>query len=175
MVARLLLLLFCLPLLGACARTAVPVTAAAPATDSPRNIFIVPFETAMVPPEVEEELFDRLVDLLNEGGRGKGVEFLILKDGIAKVDPGWLKEQYYITGEILGYVEDSGCCSTALRLRGRARLHHPGGERPASQVDVPRETFFEHDYSTLEAERRKLTEGVASTLAERLLSSLPVR
>lgn len=174
MVGRLaLILLLLLP--AACGGpTTAPRTGFAPPVQG-RTIFVVPFSTVMVPPEVEETVFDLLVDALNEKGAPLGFAFVILKEGAEPVDPAWLREQHYVTGEILGYIEDSGCCSTSIRLKGRARLHQPGSDRPTLEVEVPREVFFEHDYSTVEAERRRLAEDVASTLAGRLASALSSR
>lgn len=175
MVTRLLLaFLFLLPL-AACGGAGVRTAPEPAAPAESRTVYVEPFDTTMVPPEVEEGVFDLLVDLLNEKGASAGLNFIILNPGTAKVDAAWLRNQHYITGEILGYVEDSGCCSTSLRLKGRARLHQPGEDRPIVQLEVPREVFFEHDYSTVEAERRKLIDGIASILADRLITSLTHR
>lgn len=138
-------------------------------------LFVAPFTTIMVPAEVEEGVFDLFVDALNSAA-GEGVpEFVILKGGLDGVDPQWLGDQHYLTGEIFGYVEESGCCSTAIRLKSRVQLHQPGSDVPTLHLEYPREIFFDHDFSTVEVERRKLTEDIASTLARRLLDALAGR
>jgi len=136
-----------------------------------RTIYVVPFVTVMVPLEVEEGIFDRFVDALNAGD-SSGHEFVILKEEAAVGDSAWLAQQAYLTGEIFGYVEDRGCCSTVIRLKSRLELHQPGAEAPTLRIDYPREAFFDHDRSTVEEERRRLSDDIASTLARRLLDAL---
>jgi len=139
------------------------------------TIYVVPFTTIMVPGAIEEGVFDLFVDTLIAGGKPLEYEFVILKEGVSSADPQWLSEHPYVTGEVFGYVEESGCCSTAIRLKSRLQFHQPGSVGPTLTLDYPRETFFEHDYSTVEAERKNLAEDVASTLATRLLSALSGR
>jgi len=135
-------------------------------------LYVVPFVTIMVPREVEEGIFDRFVDSLNTGGKSREYDFVILKEELDRIDAGWLAQQDYITGEIYGYVEDSGCCSTAIRVKSRLQLHQPGQQTPTLTIEYPRELFFEHDYTTIEQERRKLAEDIATTLATRLLAAI---
>lgn len=138
-------------------------------------LYVVPFVTVMVPAEVEEEVFDRFVDRLNAGGQPLEFAFVILKEGLETVDPEWLAQQDYLTGEIYGYVEDSGCCSTAIRVKSRLQLHQPGQDAPTLTLEYPRELYFEHDYTSLEQERRRLAENIAATLANQLLHALSTR
>jgi len=173
---RLPLVLTLLVLLAACgtgAREAQVRKAAGFVSPPERKVlYVVPFLTVMVPPEVEEGIFDRFVDALNAGGEGREYDFVILKEEFEKIDPEWLAQQDYITGEIYGYVEDAGCCSTAIRVKSRLQWHQAGQEAPTLTIEYPRELFFEHDYTTLEQERRKLAEDIATTLATRLLAAI---
>lgn len=135
-------------------------------------LFVIPFTTVMVPAEVEEGIFDLFVDALNERSTETNYEFIILKGGADGVDSAWLADQHYLTGEIFGYVEDSGCCSTSIRIKSRVHLHQPGSDQPTLVLEYPREIFFDHDFSTIEAERSKLAGDVATTLAGRLIDVL---
>ena len=47
-----------------------------------QRVYVVPFETLMVPPEVTADLFNRFVDRLNQAGAEHGHEFVILKQGL---------------------------------------------------------------------------------------------
>ncbi|MBW6510882.1 MAG: hypothetical protein K0A93_02025 [Desulfuromonadaceae bacterium] len=135
-------------------------------------LYVVPFSTIMVPLDVEESVFDQFVDMLNAQGSGSGYKFVILKQDLDTIDRAELAEYYYLTGEIYGYVEESGCCSTNMRLKSRVQLFQPGQVEPTLQLSYPRETFFEHDYSTIGNERRKLTADISATLAEGILRAL---
>ena len=170
--ASRLALLFLLPL---CACTAAPQVQQASSFAAPaeqRVLYVVPFVTVLVPYEVEEGIFDRFVDALNAAEDGLDHEFVILKEGAEVIDPAWLAQQAYLTGEVYGYVEERGCCSTSIRVKSRLQLHQPGEEAPTLRIDYPREVFFDHDRTTVEEERRKLADDIASTLARRLLDAL---
>jgi hypothetical protein len=126
----------------------------------------------MTPTAIQEGIFDQFIDILNERGAANGYEFVILKQGVDGVDRGWLRQQHYVTGEIFGYIEDSGCCSTAIRIKSRVRLFQPENEVAVLKIDYPREIIFDHDLSNIEIERRKLAEDIAASLAASLLSSI---
>lgn len=174
MVARTPLILLLLSLLWGCSAPTPSLRKETGFSPRPEKavLFVAPFTTVMVPPEVEEGVFDLFVDALNSAAGESSPEFVILKGGVAGVDPSWLGDQHYLTGEIFGYVEESGCCSTAIRLKSRIQLHQPGSDAPTLRLEYPREIFFDHDYSTVEAERRKLAEDIATTLARRFLDAL---
>lgn len=170
---RSLLFLPALFLLAACA-SAPQVERRAGFAPGPEEdlLFVVPFTAIMVPEPVAEGIFDRFVDHLNAGRADLPFSFRILKDDPARLDPQWLAQQYYITGELFGYMEESGCCSTSIQLKSRVRYHQPGEAEPTLSLTYPAETFFDHDASTLEAERDKLIDQVAAQLAGRLLAAL---
>lgn len=174
MVARFALIALLLALLWGCAAPTPAVRTEAGFTPRPEKavLYVVPFTTVMVPPEVEEGVFDLFVDALNDAREDLGYEFVILKGGLAGVPAEWLASQHYLTGEVFGYIEESGCCSTAIRVKSRVQLHQPGTDAPTLRLDYPRELFFDHDYSTVEVERAKLAADLAATLSDQLLSAL---
>jgi len=136
------------------------------------TLYVVPFTTVMVPPAVSERVFDRFVDALSEKGIDKKYNVVILKQGLDGIDPGWLATHYYITGDLFAYVEESGCCNTTIRTRSRIRLFQPGSTEPALMMEYPREVFFDHDYTTIEQQRRLLARDIAETLAAYLIDAL---
>jgi hypothetical protein len=138
----------------------------------PGVIYVVPFVAIMVPHDVNARIFDQFVDNLNEGGEDLGLQFVILKEGLQRVDPAWLQIRKYVTGEIYAYVEDSGCCSTDLRTKARLTYRRPSQNAPAFGYEYPVKRFFDHDLSTIDVERAKLADDIAATLANELLASL---
>lgn len=170
---RLLALLFLPPLLFAgCGPKAQLIVAPAfkPVTGV-ESAYIVPFAAALVPETFNATVFNDFVDQLNRDRRRAGVKsFVILKEEFKDVDPAWLARQYYISGEIWSYVEDSGCCSTNIRVKARAYLHEPGQNAPSVEIFVPVEAFFDHDKSTLEREQDRLAHTLARELSQRILA-----
>jgi len=135
--------------------------------------YVVPFAGALVPEEFSATVFNDFVDLLNGRRRETGVRsFAILKDEVKDVDAGWLARQYYISGDIWSYVEDSGCCSTNIRVKARVYLHEPGKTIPSVEIFVPTESFFDHDRSTIARERDRLARNLARDLARKLLEAM---
>jgi hypothetical protein len=135
------------------------------------TLYVATFTTVMVPKAVTEAVFDRFIEnMLEQWGEDRPL--VLLKEGTTAVDAQWLAARSHVTGELVGYVEESGCCSTVLRIRSRLRLHRPGAEGPLLVADYPRERYFNHDYSTVEEERRRLLADVADTLAHRLRTAL---
>jgi hypothetical protein len=135
----------------------------------PRVVYIVPFTSVMVPREVSALLFDRFVDLLNTKAEGLDFTFVILKEGLDEAPQEWLLERKYVTGEIYAYVEESGCCSTDLRSMSRIVYRKAHQEEPVFAFEYPFQSFFDHEQSTLQVERRKLAESIANTLANELM------
>lgn len=131
------------------------------------TLYVAIFDSVMVPKAVTEDVFDQFIDTLM-AQLGENRPLVLLKEGTADADAQWLATRSHVTGELFGYVEDSGCCSTVLRIRSRIYLHRPGAEVPLLVAEYPREMYFNHDYTTVEEERRKLFADVATTLANRL-------
>ncbi|PNU20278.1 hypothetical protein C2E25_08205 [Geothermobacter hydrogeniphilus] len=167
------ILLLCLVLLSAChQRPAVHTEKGFSVVPPNEKIYIVPFTTVMVPREVEEGIFDQFVDALNAEGVVDRYEFVILKQNLSTIDKDWLADHYYLTGDLFAYVEESGCCATTIRSRSRLKLFQPGQSEPTLVMEYPREIFFEHDYSNILVQRRRLATDIATTLAQKLLKSL---
>lgn len=141
------------------------------APPSGATLYVVPFAAVMVPQEIVDGIFDRLVDELNATAPN-GAPVVILKRDLKEIDATWLADKYYLTGELFGYVRDSGCCSTELRLRTRVNYHQPGNERPTLTITCPREELFDHDISTFDIERQKLIDELTQTLVVELRREL---
>ena len=171
---RIFIVVFCL-FLGGCGGTVETFKSSqVPIEFKDKQLYIVPFETVMVPQEVSADLFDQFVDQLNREGTERGIEFIILKQGLAEIDPDWLADKNYLRGELFAYVEEVGATMTDIKARSRIRLYRSGQAAPALQIAFPTEVFYQNDYSSLSAERRKLAEQVARNLADRFLSTLVV-
>lgn len=153
-------------------RTPKPPPLLPPPDPEPGVVYVVPFITLMVPAEVRERVFDQFVDALNQKGVERKLKFIILKQPLDKIDRAWLGERKYILGEIYGYVEDSGCCSTDLRTRARLTFYRAHLPDPALKYEYPVRMFFSHDESTLAVERQKLSDRVAEVLVAELLKAL---
>lgn len=139
-------------------------------------VYIVPFESILVPDRFATKVFDDFVDNLNAARKSAGLNaFFILKDGLKEVDPSWLTRQVYIKGELWGYVENSGCCQTELKAKSRIHVFEPGKKDATLDILVPAETFFDHDQSTLAKEQDKLAAKLASQLSDHVISQLSRR
>uniref|UniRef100_A0A831U0G7 Lipoprotein n=1 Tax=Geobacter metallireducens TaxID=28232 RepID=A0A831U0G7_GEOME len=143
-----------------------------PAADV-ETAYVVPFAGALVPEEFSAAVFNDFVDQLNGRRRETGIRsFAILKDEVKDVDAGWLARQYYISGDIWSYVEDSGCCSTNIRVKARVYVYEPGKSIPSVEIFVPVESFFDHDRTTIERERDRLARTLARDLSRRVIEAL---
>ena len=142
------------------------------ADPDPGVIYVVPFQALMVPAEVHERIFDQFVDVLNERGAAQGLKFVILKQGLERVSPEWLAARKHVQGEVFGYVEESGCCSTDLRTKARLTYYRANQPEPSFKFEYPIRKMFEHDQSTLPVERQKLADQVAEVLIEEMLRAL---
>ena len=136
------------------------------------EVYLVPFTTVMVPDAVVETIFDRFVEAMNADGLAERYNFVILKGGLDSVDSDWRRDHDYVTGEVFGYVEESGCCSTDIRAKSRVFFHRAGSDAPVLRHEYPVKTFFDHDYSTIDKERRKLAELIADELAAKVRAAL---
>ncbi|TLM64973.1 MAG: hypothetical protein FDZ69_11275 [Deltaproteobacteria bacterium] len=153
-------------------RTPTPPPLLPPPDPEPGVVYVVPFITLMVPADVRERIFDQFVDSLNQRGGERKLKFIILKQPFNKIDRAWLDQRKYVLGEIYGYVEDSGCCSTDLRARARLTFYRANLPDPALRYEYPVRMFFDHDQSTLGIERQKLSDRIANVLVEELLKVL---
>lgn len=137
------------------------------------SVYIIPFDATLVPADFGEPIFNEFVDYLNSKRRHTKVNrFVILKEELKEVEPAWLIKQTYISGDIWGYLQNSGCCSTDLKAKSRIYLYEPGKNLPSVEVFVPVEDFFDHDRSTLPAARSRLGKKLAHALADAILKQL---
>lgn len=164
----LLLLSIALLFLAGCASG--PSVAISPAFNPlPEDniVYIVPFSQSLVPEEFGNAVFDDFVDDLNKNRSRTDVKwYYILKEELKDIDPAWLTRQVYITGELWGYIENSGCCSTELRAKARLRLFEMEQSAATLEMTFPAENFFEHDRSTLAAARQKMAASLSAQMAD---------
>lgn len=140
------------------------------------TVYVVPFTSVLVPEDFKAVAFNDLVDVLNENRTQMGVQqFEIIKGELKDQDPKWLARQLYISGELWSYIENAGCCNTELRVRARVTLTEPGKELPTFEISLPLDSFFDHDRSTLEAEKTLLARRLARELAARIIPPLSGR
>lgn len=137
------------------------------------SLYIVPFDSTLVPPDFGGPIFDQFVDILNARRKQTKVgRFVILKEELKEVEPSWLIKQIYISGDIWGYVEKSGCCSTEMKVKSRIYLYEPGKNAPTFEIFVPVEHFFDHDRSDMAVAKSRLGKQLALDLAEAVIKKL---
>lgn len=130
-------------------------------------VYVVPFTQSLVPEDFSDEVFNEFVDDLNNSRSRTDVQwYYILKEELKDIDQEWLTRQVYITGELWGYVENSGCCSTELRTKARLRLFEMEQRDSTLEMLFPVEAFFEHDRSTLPEERHRMAKKLAKQMAD---------
>lgn len=136
-------------------------------------VYVVPFDATLVPPDFGNPIFDEFVDRLNFLRKQTKVgRFAILKEELKAVEPAWLTRQTYVSGDIWGYVESSGCCSTEMRVKARIALYEPGKTSPTLEISIPAEDFFEHDHSSIAAARSRMSKKLAYDLADAVIRKL---
>lgn len=129
-------------------------------------VYVVPFAESLVPAEFSETVFNEFIDTLNRDRLQTDVKwYYILKEEIKDIDPEWLTRQVYISGELWSYIENTGCCSTELRAKARLRLVESEQKDATLEIQIPVETFFEHDRSTLAQERQRMAQRLATEMA----------
>ncbi len=136
-------------------------------------LYVIPFDATLVPPDFGEPVFNEFVDRLNAMRKTtKVAKFVILKEDLKEVEPAWLIKQTYISGDIWGYVENSGCCSTEMKVKSRIYLYEPGKHEPSMDVFIPLEDFFEHDRISVPAAKTRLGKKLANALADTIIKKL---
>lgn len=176
MIVRLLALLSML-CLAACATESTRVEKKAGFVLRPDTqiIYIAPFRTVMVPAQVADPLFDTFVDELNLRGEQSPEDrysFVILKKNLSDIDGEQLARQHYLTGEVYGFLEDSGCCSTTIQIQARLQLFQPDSEDSTLTVHDSDELYFDHDQAALPEKRQEIAQRVARRLAANLWQAL---
>ncbi|MBC7961741.1 MAG: hypothetical protein H7Y05_02215 [Steroidobacteraceae bacterium] len=136
-------------------------------------LYIVPFDATLVPTDFGEPIFNQFVDILNARRKQTRVgRFVILKEELKEVEPAWLIKQNYVSGDIWGYVESSGCCSTDMKVKSRIYLFEPGKNTPTFEVFVPIESYVDHDRSTVAAAKARMGNKLAQELADAIIKKL---
>jgi hypothetical protein len=136
-------------------------------------IYVIPFDSTLVPPDFGEPVFNEFVDRLNSQRKNTQVaRFMILKEELRDVEPAWLIKQTYISGDIWGYVESSGCCSTEMKVKSRIYLYEPGRNEPSMEVFIPEEDFFEHDLTSISTAKSRMGKKLAHALADIVIKKL---
>ena len=135
-------------------------------------LYFVPLQPVLAPEELTSNLFNQIIDGFDGAAAGSGLSALILKRDVASVDPAWLGQQYYVTGSVFAYGEDSGCCSTEIKLSTRLQLYQPGTPHPVLRIDLPYRILFDHDRSNLEIEQERMTTSLAEQLRSALLAEI---
>lgn len=171
---RLLLAVFAVILSTGCAQTArIKDFGGLDPLKEREILYLVPFNSTLVPPDFGNPIFDEFVDTLNARRKQTRVRhFVILKEELKEVEPAWLVKQIYVSGDVWGYLEDSGCCSTEMKVKSRIFLYEPGKSSPTLEVFIPAEHFFEHDTSTLKAAKARLGKKLARELADAIIKKL---
>lgn len=136
------------------------------------TLYFVPFQSVLAPEELTGDLFNRIVDDFDGNAAGSGLSALILKREVRGIDPAWLGQQYYITGSVFAYRQDSGCCSTDIQISTRLQLFQPATPYPVLRIDLPYRTLFDHDRSNLEIEHARMTAALADELRSALLAEI---
>lgn len=170
---RFLLLSMMLLLVAGCGLSGVKVSGSFDTRKDHDAIYVVPFDTTLVPPEVGDAVFNEFVDRLNDQRRKTRIaKFLILKEELKDVEPAWLIKQTYLSGDLWGYVETSGCCSTEMKVKSRLYLYEPGRSEPSVQVAVQESDFVEHDRVTVAAGKARMGKKLARALADAIIGKL---
>ena len=137
------------------------------------TVYVIPFDTTLVPSDLGEPLFNEFVDRLNANRKNTRVaKFLILKEEIKEVEPAWLVKQTYISGDIWGYLESSGCCSTEIKVKSRLYLYESGKNEPSLEIFVPETDFFEQNRLSITAAKTHMAKKLAHRLADAIIRKL---
>jgi hypothetical protein len=176
MLSSLLTLLMVVLLAGCGPATRVSVAPDFKPGPEQEAVYVVPFVTTLVPDNFSENVFDTYVDELNDNhAQTNATWFAIIKEDLKNVNQQWLAKQFYITGEIWSYIENSGCCSTELRVKARLQFYEVGKKEPSMEVFIPLESFFDHDRSDLAIERDRLAKRLATEMTAQTLKALRKR
>lgn len=167
------LLLALLLMAGCAASPSVLIEPSFKVNPSQEVMPVLPFTSLMVPEDFSESVFNNFIDILNDNHSSTSIKWFTIikedmKDAARLIPPGNL----YMTGELWSYIENSGCCSTELRVKARVRFYRSGSPAMLAEIEVPLESFFEHDSSTLTIERDKLSLRLAREMAQQVLKLL---
>jgi hypothetical protein len=170
--AALSLLLLVVTLSG-CATGNVRTSQAFTIAQTQKMVPILPFSNTLVPESFSTAVFNDYVDNMNDSRDKTGFSlFAIIKDDLKSTEKILSPAYIYVSGEIWSYIEDAGCCSTELRVKSRLRIYRVNSRELLWEADIPMESFFEHDSSTIAAEREKLAKRLSSTMSQMTIKAL---
>lgn len=134
---------------------------------------VLPFSNILVPDTFAETVFNDFVDNLNENREKTAFSwFGIIKEDLGEVEKILTPAHIYLTGEVWSYLENSGCCSTELRVSSRLQIHRVRSRELLWEKEIPLDSFFEHDNSTLKIEREKLARRLAVEMSRETTRAL---
>lgn len=172
--ASLWTLLFMVLLLSGCASSPrIKTSQAFTIAQNQKMVPIVPFANTLVPATLSEMVFNDFVDGLNENQQEAGIPwFGIVKDDIKELEKILSPAHVYITGEIWSYIENSGCCSTEIRVKSRLRINRVMSGELLWEAEIPMDSFFEHDQSTFPVEREKIGKRLSAAMVRETVKAL---
>ena len=160
-------------LLSGCAASKVQTSQAFTIAQNQLMVPIVPFSNTLVPETFSEAVFNDFVDGMNENLQKTGFSwFGIVKDDIKELEKIVSPAHIYITGEIWSYIENSGCCSTELSVKSRLRIRRVVSRELLWEAEIPLDSFFEHDVSTLPVEQEKIARRLSNAMILETLKAL---
>jgi len=166
-------LLLLLMTLAGCASGNVRTSQAFTIAQNQKMVPILPFSNTLVPESFSTEVFNDYVDNLNDSRNKTGFSlFAIIKDDLKSAEKILSTAHVYVSGEIWSYIEDAGCCSTALRVKSRLRIYRVNSRELLWEAEIPMESFFEHDSSTLAEEREKLGKRLSASMSQLTIKAL---
>lgn len=164
-----------LPLLfaGCAAGPKIQTSQAFTIAQNQKMVPIVPFANTLVPAAFAETVFNDFVDGMNDQQRQAGFSwFGIVKDDMAELEKILLPTHIYISGEIWSYIENSGCCSTELRVKSRIRIFRVKSRELLWEAEIPLDSFFEHDKSTFPLEQEKIGKRLSDIMIRETVKAL---
>jgi hypothetical protein len=171
--AALLSALFLMTISGCATAGNVRTSQAFTIAQNQKMVPILPFANILVPESFSTEVFNDYVDNMNDSRDKTGFSlFAIMKDDLKSAEKVLSPAHIYVSGEIWSYIEDSGCCSTALRVKSRLRIYRVNSRELLWEAEIPMESFFEHDSSTLDVERLKLGKRLSSAMSQMTIKAL---
>jgi len=168
-VSCLLLLLFS----GCAAGPRIQTSPAFTIAQNQTMVPVVPFANTLVPAQFAEMVFNDFVDGMNDHQQQAGFSwFGIVKDDMNELEKILRPTHVYINGEIWSYIENSGCCSTEIRVKSRLRIYRVKSRELLWEAEIPLDSFFDHDASTFPLEREKIGKRLSSAMIKETLSAL---
>lgn len=161
-------------LVAGCASSAkIHTSQAFTIAQSQKTFPVVPFANTLVPEAFSEMVFNDFVDGMNENRQQTGFSwFGIVKDDMGELEKILSPLNVYMTGEVWSYIENSGCCSTELRVKSRLRIQRVSSRELLWEAEIPLDSFFEHDSSTFPVEREKIGKRLSAAMVRESVKAL---